>query len=872
MKKVILLVLLMPAAAFGQVIENFESGNLINWIQSAENHWKADTCESINGEFSLHHIFDSPSGSSDCIGIPLTNLHPAEGLTRWSFIVRHGCDPSSSNSWAAYLMSDTRPVSFANGSVINGFAVGVNLTGYDDTLHLWKIRNGSAQVLISCPVNWQTDIGITDNSEIVVERTFAGEWNISVYDSVNNLKGKSTCTDNELFSSDWFILNYRYTSTRDMMLWMDDLKIEGVFYEDNKPPEIMNCLVTGLKSIDITLNEKLSDDTMMPANFSINSEEDFPLNVQKIVPSKIRILFHNNFKNKVLNNLTINHLCDIAGNCTDNVKVSFMPVWAETGDVIISEIMADPLPVVALPGKEYLEIYNRTEFSFNLKNWDLEVEDQKTRFQATTLQPHDYLIFCAAGDTSLFKNFGKTAGLKSFPILADAGRIIALTDTAGNLIHGIEYNSLWYRDALKSGGGWSLEMIDTDFPFFTFGNWEASLSKKGGTPGIRNSASNHNPDISFYGIQNVFPTDSITVSVKFSETVTGLRERISDISMDENRVTTISPSDALYRRFNIRLDEPLVGRKVYSLIMPVDLRDFAGNLIMRNIYRFGLNESAAKKDIVFNELLFNPFPDEPDYIEFYNCSGKVIDASKLYLASINQETGDTSEIKPVSDEGRCIIPGSYYAMTTEYDKVISRYFTSDPESVFSTGALPSMPDDKGHLLLLNREMELIDEVIYNEDMHYSLLAGREGVSLEKIRTDLPSDESSSWHSASESSGWGTPGRENSVYSPQSPSDDRILFSSGKISPDNDGYEDVLIIDIDPSGLGNVVSVTVFDETGNYIRKLAENLFAGSRASVTWDGTAEDGSLVNTGIYVFLIELYNDKGKTKSWKKVCTVIR
>jgi hypothetical protein len=306
--------------------------------------------------------------------------------------------------------------------------------------------------------------------------------------------------------------------------------------------------------------------------------------------------------------------------------------------------------------------------------------------------------------------------------------------------------------------------------------------------------------------------------------------------------------------------------------MPVDLKDFTGNPVVRNTFSFGLAESAAEKDIVFNELLFNPFPDEPDYIEFYNRSGKVIDASKLYLASINQETDDTSEIKPLSEEGRCIIPGSFYAVTTDYDKVINRYFSSDPESVFITGSLPSMPDDKGHLLLLNREMEPVDEVIYNEDMHFSLLAGREGVSLEKIRTDLPSDESTSWHSASETSGWGTPGRENSVYSPLSPADDRIIFSSGKISPDNDGYEDVLVIDIDPSGLGNVLSVTVFDETGNYIRKLAENLFAEGRASVTWDGTAADGSLVNAGIYIFLIELYNDKGKTKTWKKVCTVIR
>jgi len=44
-------------------------------------------------------------------------------------------------------------------------------------------------------------------------------------------------------------------------------------------------------------------------------------------------------------------------------------------------------------------------------------------------------------------------------------------------------------------------------------------------------------------------------------------------------------------------------------------------------------------------------------------------------------------------------------------------------------------------------------------MHYSLLKGNEGISLEKIRPDLPSDESMNWHSASESVGWGTPGAE-----------------------------------------------------------------------------------------------------------------
>ena len=43
MKKVILLALLMPYTAFGQIVENFESGSLSSWVQSTEDRWKADT-------------------------------------------------------------------------------------------------------------------------------------------------------------------------------------------------------------------------------------------------------------------------------------------------------------------------------------------------------------------------------------------------------------------------------------------------------------------------------------------------------------------------------------------------------------------------------------------------------------------------------------------------------------------------------------------------------------------------------------------------------------------------------------------------------------------------------------------------------------
>jgi hypothetical protein len=872
MKKVILLFLVLPLQVFSQISENFESGDLNKWIQSVDGNWKADTTASISGSWSLHHSFDNPKAGNDQIGIPVTDLQPTMGPVKWSFKIRHGYDPSASNNWGVFLLSDSGPDAMIPDGKINGFAIGVNLTGYDDTLYLWKFKGGVASLVLNTGINWQNNIGITKAAAITVERSAAGEWKISVNKTDGSFFKSANGMDAEVFRSEWFGVYYKYSSTCDRLLWLDDIGIDGTFSKDIDAPLVTGCIAAGRNSVEVTFNEEPENTVLVPRNFSINGSNEKAKNVIRKSRSSIQIEFENLFINKSVNNLMIDLLCDYAGNCSENINIPFTIAWAEPGDIVISEIMADPEPSVLLPEKEYIELTNRTVFPLELKGWQLSSESQKIILPEKVIRPGDYIIVCSVPDTSAFSHYGNVLGLKSFPTLTDNGKLIWLSDSSGNMIHGVEYSAEWYGDNLKAEGGWSLEMIDPGFPFFGDGNWKASVSGTGGTPGRKNSVSHDNPDKSFSGITNVFPADSANVIISFSEPVRNIPGISGKIKLNSKDIMSVYPTDPLFREFCIKPDGPLIRGQVYTIIIPGDAEDFAGNRVQKGNFEFGLPETAFKRELVFNELMFNPLPGNADYIEFYNNSGKVFDATRMYLVSLNDATGDTSELIPVSKTKRCILPRNYYAITTDDDAVTSQYISSDSDHIFETSLLPAMSDDKGHLILLNRQLEIIDEVFYDEKMHYSLLASFEGIALEKIRPEEISADRKNWHSASEASGWGTPGATNSIYMETPVSEDNVILSSRKITPDNDGYEDLLVLDFYLKGTRNIISVMVFNETGGYVRKLADNLLAGSKASVAWDGTADDGSLVRTGIYIIYISIFDDTGKTLNWKKVCTVIR
>lgn len=216
------------------------------------------------------------------------------------------------------------------------------------------------------------------------------------------------------------------------------------------------------------------------------------------------------------------------------------------------------------------------------------------------------------------------------------------------------------------------------------------------------------------------------------------------------------------------------------------------------------------------------------------------------------------------------MPGDYFVICPEKASILEIYSSSDRFYIFEPEVSPSLPDDEGLILLMSREHDIIDRVSYSKDMHFDLLSVTEGISLERIDAFVSSESLYNWHSASGISGWGTPGIKNSVIAESFQSG--IDLSSRKISPDNDGYEDILRITVNAPEAGTVIRAIIYNDMGIRVRTISNHINGGGENNFYWDGTSDSGSSLPGGIYIIFVELTGSRGERSAYKKVCTIVR
>ncbi|HEY2722295.1 MAG TPA: lamin tail domain-containing protein, partial [Chitinophagaceae bacterium] len=535
--------------------------------------------------------------------------------------------------------------------------------------------------------------------------------------------------------------------------------------------------------------------------------------------------------------------------------------------IVIDEIMADPAPQVGLPGNEWIELKNISTLPLNLGGWHLANASAQTgSFPDFTLQPDSFLLVCSSNAAPTMSAFGNTISVAKFPSLDNDGDLLILSDENGNVIDAVDYSNLWYQNELKKEGGWTLEMIDTKNPCGGSSNWKASIAPTGGTPGIRNSVDAIITDEKAPGLKYTFLIDSMTIVAVFDKAIDSLEGSTSNnYSLSGNLLilsATLLPP--LFNTTQLKLGTPLAPNIVYVLTAN-NIVDCHNNAIgANNMARVGLPAEALQSDIVINEILFNPKPNDFDYVEFYNRSNKILDASRLFCANRNSN-GDIASIEQIFPTPFYIFPGDYIVVTENSASLAMNYLIKNPEAVIEMTSLPSYPDDEGNVILLNGQGEIVDEVNYFKDWQFKLIDDPAGVALERIDPGGASQDESNWHSAAATAGYGTPGYQNSQFKQTQAINATIGIHPKIFSPDNDGHDDVTSVLYKVSEQGYIANVTIFNAEGRPVRYLARNEILGLAGQWKWDGLDEKGNKLTIGAYIIYTEIFNLRGKTQHFR-------
>ena len=872
MKNILLLFLLIPGMVCAQVVyEDFESGLAGDWHQTADGRWETDSIFAINGKYSLHHSFDNSDSGCDRIGISIMGLSPELSDTEWRFKIRHAYNPSSSNNWSFFLMSDEGPPAFGTGGTISGFALGVNLSGYDDTLCLWKIKGGSSTVVVSTSLNWQNDIGVDSVAALSVIRSADGQWQVFIEDDQDSRLLIGEASDSELFYAGWAGIMYEYSSAQDRKLWLDDIIIDGHIEVDNQPPGVDTAYFEDSESLILSFNESLSG---FPdkQSFMLKPGDRFP---ERIIQDGNSYLleYSPGLENKCSYELHINDVCDISDNCCDTIIDNIILAMPEPGDIIISELMFDPEPPAGLPPAEYIELFNTTEFDFSCEGMSMDIGGNEYLLPEGQLLTGEYVLLTAIGDAGLFSSYGKVLSPSNSFLLKNTSDLVILRDAHSMLMHGLEYDISWYSNQLKQYGGWSLEMIDYDYPFAGKINWRESKDNSGGTPGKINSVCSINPDMEEPLISNIYPLTAGLIRMDFSESMSPGVLDPSGWELKDNTVVSVNIADPLLRSIELEPGDSLREGVIYEICSAVTMSDMAGNSLGTVNKPFGLPVETEENDILFNEIMFDPLPGGAEFIELYNNSDKIVDLADHFMLSYQSEPADTGKIIWLSDKPLCLMPGEYVVLCTDRKYVISTYSNCDENRIIEWTSLPSLPNREGKLLIYNRKLVLIDRMTYSEKMHSAMLSITSGISLERISTDIAGFENSNWRSASGTAGYATPGIKNSasVTDEDFDGEGAMSLSSRKISPDNDGFEDYLRILVQSKGEQDILSLEVYNDMGYRVRTLADRITISGESIMIWDGCDDSGKLVREGIYIIYSRIMHADSPPEQHKKVCAVI-
>ena len=628
---------------------------------------------------------------------------------------------------------------------------------------------------------------------------------------------------------------------------------------DTTAPELISVEMTGDRQFLVVFNESMDVGSMEASDFTFSNG----LQAGSVRPlddfgTKVLVKLNANIPRGTGFKITVAGINDCSGNKIKPVSREFVLGGSPSpGQLVITEIMANPSPGRGLPDADYLEILNVSNITLSLQGLTLSDRSTSTLLGSINLGPGEYHVLTTHKGASEIPG---AQGVSGFPSLNNSGDLVAIS-RGSTLIASVTYSDDWFRDRAKARGGVSLEMIDTNFPCLEAMNWRGSNAPDGGTPGRVNSVNGSNPDVTGPKLLQAVALNAQQILLTYDEKLS-----VETITTNTFQISTGITAhhffwDETQRKITLTTNESLQSNTLYTITTD-KVSDCSGNLIQAGFdtKTVVLAPEGEKSDLLINEILFNPRSGGVRFVEVYNHSTKFLNLKNWVLA------GATNK-KLISEEERIVAPGSYLVLTTDGAILAREYPGTVSKAVFEMPSLPGFANSSGTVSILNPKGEMIDLFNYSADFHSSLLDNVKGVSLERIRFAAAGNDPNNWHSAASTAGYATPGYANSQAqkAPGIP-DDAILVKPQTFAPDVAGMPAFTSINFKFENPGHVINLSVYDAQGRLVKDIAKNALVGTEGFFSWDGTRQNGSKAPVGYYLILLEIIAPNGSVSLKKK------
>nr|WP_299206217.1 lamin tail domain-containing protein [uncultured Brumimicrobium sp.] len=267
---------------------------------------------------------------------------------------------------------------------------------------------------------------------------------------------------------------------------------------DNLPDTQVPTVVNTTPELPNTLTIHFSEgmDSLSLENAVFTSHPNLSIASRTLIgkyPTEITFVFNEVLVPGQIYTYSINNFSDCSGNTNSYNGTFVLPQTPEKGDLIINEILFNPLT----GGSDFVEIYNHSDKYIDLKDWELAnfkdgaVANQKQITESYILKPQDYVVLTADSNFQLM-NYpvavpGKFLQMSSLPSYNNDSSTVYLIFNS-EVMDKVAYHEDWHFSLLQSKKGVSLERFSAEKASNTASNWHSASETIGfATPGRVNS-------------------------------------------------------------------------------------------------------------------------------------------------------------------------------------------------------------------------------------------------------------------------------------------------------------------------------------------------------------------------------------------------